>query len=54
MTHAPNTSGFEGKLRPLTSGRICRTGQNAILQHAVVVETNRHEHDVTRTRGIEA
>src|SRR5215813_4792461 len=44
---------IEGELRSQARTRFRRAGEYAILQHAVIVEADRHEHDIAYARGIE-
>ena len=45
---------IEGKARALALGRGGRRGQDAVLEHAVVVEADGHEDDVAGPVGVEA
>ena len=54
QNHAASTSGIEGKARALALGRGGRRREDAVLEHAVVVEADGHEDDVARAVGIEA
>src|SRR5215475_11681258 len=44
---------IETKLRSPVRARIRRAGQHAILQHAVIVEADWHEHDIARSSRVE-